>query len=191
MTSSRLRFFLSYFGSPPWDSGITPPELLQYIQKHPAGRAIDLGCGTGTNVLTLAKNGWHVTGVDFIPKAIRAAKRKLKAANLQADLFVGNVTRLAHLHGPFDLALDIGCFHGVNDKEAYLSELTRTLAPGGHWLLYGFFRTAASLPSDPGLDEAALTLIHGHGFLQLSRQNGFDKRGRPSAWFLFQKKQNA
>jgi ubiquinone/menaquinone biosynthesis C-methylase UbiE len=183
----RLTFILRYLRRPPWDSGLTPPELHDFIHTHPPGRAIDLGCGTGTNVLTLAQSGWQVTGVDFVPKAIRLAQRKLKNANLRADLRVGDVTRLTGITGPFDLVLDIGCFHGVDNKAAYLSELTRLLAPGGHWLLYGFFRTSASLPSDPGLDEAALTLIHTHGLTLLTRTDGFDKRERPSAWFLFQR----
>lgn len=185
MTLHRLHFILQYLHRPPWDSGITPPELRAYIQTHPPGRALDLGCGTGTNVLTLAQNGWQVTGVDFIPKAIRAAKRKIKNANIQADLRVGDVTNLRGITGPFDLALDIGCFHGVDKKSAYLDELDRLLAPGGHWLMYGFFKPV-SPRARPEPAEAALDMIHARGFSVLSRADGFD-RDRPSAWFLFQK----
>ena len=74
----RLQFNFWYFRNPPWDSGITPPELFEFIQSHPAGRAIDIGCGTGTNVITLAKIGWQVTGFDFAARAIQLAKRKAK-----------------------------------------------------------------------------------------------------------------
>lgn len=176
-----------YLRRPPWDSGLTPPELFDFIASHPAGRAIDLGCGTGTNVVTLAQNSWQVTGVDFIPKAIRAAKRKLKLANVYADLRVGDATHLDGIAGPFELALDIGCFHGVNDKAAYLDELDRLLAPRGHWLLYGFFKPASHL-AGPGLAAPDLDLIQARGFSLLSRTDGFDKKERPSAWFLFQKK---
>jgi len=180
----RLRFLWMYLRRPPWDSGITPPELIDYIATHPAGRAIDLGCGTGTNVLALAQKGWQVTGVDFIPKAIRTAKRKTQ--NVQVELRVGDVTNLRGITGPFDLALDIGCFHGIENKSKYLDELDRLLAPGGHWLLYGFFKPN-SQPSGPGLDEATLSLIHTRGISLLTRTDGFDRRDRPSAWFLFQK----
>lgn len=182
----RLRFWWMYLRRPPWDSGITPPELFDFIASHPAGRAIDLGCGTGTNVLTLAQHGWQVTGVDFVPKAIRAAKRKLKAAKLHADLLVGDVTNLSGITGPFDLALDIGCFHGIENKSKYLDELNRLLARGGHWLLYGFFKPH-SLQFGPGLDTSTLDLIQARGLSLLSRTDGFDRRERPSAWFLFQK----
>src|SRR3972149_2064567 len=99
----HLSFTVWYFGRPPWDSGISPPELLEFIRSHPAGRAIDLGCGTGTNVLTLARAGWQVTGVDFVLRAIRIAKQKIKQAGVTADLRVGNVTKLHGINGPFDL----------------------------------------------------------------------------------------
>lgn len=186
MNLARLRFILRYLRRPPWDSGITPPELVGYIESHSPGRAIDLGCGTGTNVAALVQSGWQVTGVDFVPRAISLAKHKLKEANLSADLHVGDVTELRDIQGPFDLALDIGCFHGVEDKPAYLSELDRLLVPGGHWLMYGFFKPSPVQPG-PGLAEADLSLILTRGFSLLSRTDGLDKRERPSAWFLLQK----
>lgn len=183
----RLAFNLWYFRKPPWDSGISPPELLEFIRTHPAGRAIDLGCGTGTNVIALAKAGWQVTGVDFAPRAIRMAKNKAKRAKIEADLRVGDVTRLDKIAGPFDLALDIGCFHSLpqTGKLDYLTQLDRLLAPGGFWLMYGFFHPGPPQPA-PGLAEADIDRITAR-FSLLTRQNGFDRRERPSAWFLFQK----
>jgi ubiquinone/menaquinone biosynthesis C-methylase UbiE len=158
--------------------------LHAYLDSHSPARAIDLGCGTGTNVAALVQHGWQVSGVDFVPRAIAQARRKLKAAGLSADLHVGDVTHLYGIQGPYQLALDIGCFHGLNDKKAYLRELNRILAPGGHWLLYGFFRTSLA---GPGLAAPDLDSILAHGFTQLSRVDGFDKRDRPSAWFLYEK----
>ncbi len=186
MNLHRLRFLWMYLRRPPWDSGIAPPELLDFISSHPPGRAIDLGCGTGTNVLALAQHGWQVTGVDFIPKAIRAAKRKTRNISPAPDLRVGDVTNLRGISGPFDLALDIGCFHGIENKSAYLDELDRLLAPGGHWLLYGFFKPDPR-HAGPGLVASDLDLIHARGLTLLSRAYGFDKKNRPSAWFLFQR----
>ena len=182
----RLTFSLWYFFRPPWDSGISPPELLDFLANHPVGRAIDLGCGTGTNVITLARHGWHVMGIDFVPRAIQIARRKLIDAGVQADLKVGEVTDLKGISGPFDLALDIGCFHGVPSRSAYLSELSRVLARGGYWLMYGFFKPELAA-SGPGLTAADLERIHLFGFDLVSRQDGVDKRGRASAWFLFQR----
>jgi ubiquinone/menaquinone biosynthesis C-methylase UbiE len=180
----RLNFNLWYFSRPPWDSGISPPELFDFISKHPAGRAIDMGCGTGTNVITLAQNGWQVTGVDFAPRAIRIAKRKAQNANIQTDLRVGDATKLNGVAGPFDLALDMGCFHGIEKRSDYLTQLNRVLASDGYWLMYGIFKTPQF---GHGLVASDIELIQASGFRLLSRKDGVDKRERPSTWFLFQK----
>jgi len=183
----RLTFRLWYLFDPPWDSGISPPELLDFIEKHLPGRAIDIGCGTGTNVITLAQAGWEVTGVDFVSRAIKTAKRKVKKSGIEADLYVRDATDLEGIAGPFDLALDIGCFHSLGDSKAgYLSELDRVLAPGGHWLMYGFFNSSSN-QTGPGLVEADLNL-NSASLTQVWRQDGFDRGERTSAWFLYQKK---
>ena len=182
----RLQFNLWYFRKTPWDSGITPPELFEFIQTHPAGRAIDLGCGTGTNIITLAKTGWQVTGIDFASRAIRIAKRKLKAQNIQAQLLVGDVTNFK-VDSQFNLALDIGCFHGLKNKADYLTQLDKILAPNGFWLMYGFFKQDSD-QSAPGLVDSDLSMISAQALTLLSRRDGFDKHNRPSAWFLYQKK---
>ena len=109
----RLLYRLRYLSRPPWDTGIPAPELLRALAELPPGRALDLGCGTGTNVRCLAEHGWQATGIDFVPRAIRQARRKL--GGLSATLLVADVTCLAELPlpGPYDLALDMGCFHGL------------------------------------------------------------------------------
>lgn len=183
----RILFQYMYFHRPPWDTGISPPELLEFIQTHNPGRAIDIGCGTGTNLITLANARWEVTGVDFAPRAIKIARRKLRQAGVQANLLIQDVTKLWRITGPFDFALDLGCFHGIPQagKSKYLEELDRILAPNGYWLMYAF------LKSDPhqtrsGLLEAEISLISSHLTL-LSRRDGFDNGAKPSAWFLYQK----
>jgi len=184
----RLFFNYWYFRKPPWDTGISPPELIEFIETHPPGRAIDIGCGTGTNVITLARAGWRVTGVDFAPRAIQLAKQKLKNANVKAILQVSDAIRLEGISGPFDFALDLGCFHGISSQSRpkYLDQLERILAPGGFWLMYGFLNAEADHTST-GLAEVDISLISAR-LAPISRRDGFDSRARNSAWFLFQKK---
>ena len=148
---------------------------------------MDIGCGTGTNVITLAKAGWQVTGVDFAPRAIKLARQKIKSQNIQAELSVNDATNLRGINGVFDLVLDIGCFHSIpkDGQIKYLAQLDQILAPNGFWLMYGFLNPG-TLPSAPGLAEADISLISSQLTL-VSRRDGFDKRERPSAWFLFQK----
>ena len=80
------RLFFSFFyrvGRPPWDSGVTPPELIEAVEGPnalPPGHALDIGCGSGTNSVYLARHGWSVTGVDFAGAAIARAKEKARMA---------------------------------------------------------------------------------------------------------------
>ncbi len=186
----RLLFHYWYFGQPPWDTGISPPELLEFIAQHkPPGRVIDIGCGTGTNVVTLAKAGWQVTGVDFAPHAIKLARQRVAQAGIRAELSVRDATKLEGIQGPFDLAFDLGCFHTIppNHRDNYLEQLERILAPDGSWLMYGFLRSDGA-HAGPGLGEAEISRLASRLTL-LSRRDGFDEHGeKSSAWFLFQKK---
>lgn len=45
--------------------GLPDPTVVAEVGQLPAGRALDLGCGTGRHALWLAEQGWQVTGVDF------------------------------------------------------------------------------------------------------------------------------
>jgi SAM-dependent methyltransferase len=185
----KLIFNFWYYREPPWDTGISPPELIQYIQNHPSGRALDLGCGTGTNVITLAQNGWQATGVDFAWKAIRIAHQKARRVGVQVDLSVDDVTRLKNLAGPFDLILDMGCFHSLKPEQngRYIQNIIRLLAPSGSYLLYVFFKDNPA-SNNPGVVEADLQSLYKELNL-VQRLDGTERGRRPSAWLTLRKKQ--
>jgi SAM-dependent methyltransferase len=182
-----LYFLIASFGKARWDTGISPPELLHFINDHDPGRALDLGCGTGTNIITLAQNGWHATGVDFIPRSIQRARAKAKAAGIAATFHVDSVTRLENLKGYFDLILDIGCYQGLpfSDRNAYQNNLVRLLAPGGIFLMYGFLHASENSIS-LGLKQQDLNEFD--GFLTLiSRVDNPDNRGFASTWLQYRR----
>ncbi len=144
MNVSKIFYNSMYrFTKPDWDRDSAPPEITALIEKlDRPGRALDLGCGTGTNSIYLAQHGWQATGVDFSPKAIELARDKAQRAGVKLDLHLGDVTRLDFLHGPFDLILDIGCLHGL-DRESrtrYAEQLRQLTRPGSQFLLFGFAR---------------------------------------------------
>jgi SAM-dependent methyltransferase len=182
----KLAFDLWYLRHPPWDNGTVPPEVKEFISNNTPDRAMDLGCGTGTSSQGLAQAGWKVIGVDFAKRAIRIAKQKAQAANLNVEFLVGDVTHLpiTVFSHRYDLLLDIGCFQGlsVSGKTCYLNQLEHLLAPNGTWLLYGFFKPEESpIPSriPDNLKIFPLKLIE--------RKNGMEKLERPSAWFWYKK----
>lgn len=181
-----LRFNMWYFGNPPWDTQITPPELVSFVRSSQPGAALDLGCGTGTNLVYLAQHGWQVSGIDFALKAVEMAKRRLAREHCQGSVLVGDVTHLEAIQGPFDLILDIGCYHSVapSGRERYRSSLPRLLKNGGTFLLYAHIKNQPD--NQVGLDEQEIA-----SFADLLRpdwrQDSLDRRGRKAVWINFKK----
>lgn len=182
-----LRFSLAYFRNPRWDTGISPPELMDFIAKHLPGKALDIGCGSGTNVITLAKHGWQAVGVDFAAPAISIARTKAHKAKVKAQFLVANATHISNIGEPFDLLLDIGCFHNLSESERrrYTHNLDDLLAPGGSFLQYTFIEEKAHVK--PGITDQDLQRLSER--LSLTwRQDGMDKNGRHSACLCWEKK---
>lgn len=180
MILRRLFFELWYrFGRPPWDTGVPPPELVAVVEGAlPPGRAIDLGCGTGTNVVYLARHGWDAVGVDFAPRAIAAARRKAHEAGVSARFHVADVTALPGLGAPFDLALDMGCLHSLPraGRASYASGLARILRTGSLYLLYAFTSRAP---------EHEVRSLFAPAF---EVENVVEGSGRPSAWYTMRRR---
>src|SRR5438270_11643617 len=79
MVSERARWEERYrSGDTPWDTGRPSSELQRVIaeERIPPSRAIELGCGSGTNAVWLAKQGFEVTAVDLSPLAISRARER-------------------------------------------------------------------------------------------------------------------
>lgn len=127
----------------PWDSPEPDPNLTQLVQsgRVQRGRALEIGCGTGTNALWLAAQGFEVVALDLAPLAVERARAKAAATPRAAaercsfearDFLTGELPQ-----GSFQLVFDRGCFHVFDDAEARLSFAARVgqlLASGGHWL---------------------------------------------------------
>ncbi|MEV3921553.1 class I SAM-dependent methyltransferase [Actinomadura coerulea] len=132
-------------GRPPWDSGVTPPELVAVVEGDdalPRGRALELGCGTGTNAVYLARHGWNVTAVDLVGRAADQARAKAAAAGAAVRVLRGDASRLEELDvpGPYDLFFDLSCFCGIppHRRDAYATGLTHRAAPGALLLMFGY-----------------------------------------------------
>ena len=196
----KLFFEFQYrFAKPPWDSGVTPPEVVSFIEKNPArGRAFDVGCGTGTNSIFLARHGFTVVGVDYSSKAIATARAKSQRANIAIDFHVADVTHLDSLgvSEPFDFVLDIGCFHGIvpEGRQRYAEQLARLTHRDSVFMLYAIsprppqtrnrlmpFRNVGATPDDVlKIFSSDFTLDH--------IEQGSDRLERQSAWFWFRRK---
>jgi cyclopropane fatty-acyl-phospholipid synthase-like methyltransferase len=193
----RLLWNVAYlFGRTPWDTGITPPELHAVVEsgRVQPGRALDLGCGTGTNVLYLAQHGFDTVGVDISSRAIAAARRKIKRAGLaqRAHVYTGDVTRLDTLPvtGLFNLVLDLGCLHILDEqgRARYATELAAHTQTGGLYLLYAF-GPRACLSRCMGLTTQEVEQLFTPAFTLLRVNHGQDRGGVESAWYTFERRE--
>jgi SAM-dependent methyltransferase len=128
-------------GTPPWDT--PPPEELREVIEGPdalvPGKALDIGCGSGANVIYLANHGWQATGVDFSPVAIRIARDAARAVP-NAHFIEGDAANLTQLDiaQPIDLAIDMGGYHSLpqDAKPVYVAQLASLLRPGTPVLMW-------------------------------------------------------
>jgi SAM-dependent methyltransferase len=179
------------FGFKPWDSGIPPPELVAVVEGTEGlapGKALDLGCGTGTNCIYLAEHGWEATGVEFVPRAIGAARRKAVAAGVSPRFVEGDVTRLTELGlgAGYDLLLDLGCFHSIPDvgRDAYVSGATAVAEPGAAMLLFCAVRRERPPRVGPrGVARGEVAQRFASGWEITAEEEGRPMLGCDTAWY--------
>lgn len=128
-------------GDLPWDTGVPDLHLVNLVERAvlPKGRLLEVGCGTGTNAVWLAGEGFDVVGVDISPLAIeRAARRRSEQGvpSHRCRLEVRDFLKDGADFGAFDAVFDRGVFH-VFDESAerarFAGHVARALGPGGVW----------------------------------------------------------
>ncbi len=183
-------------GSVPWDEKDPPPEVIDIVSVLPVGRALDLGSGLGRASIYLAQHGWQVDGIDFVSQAISEARHRAAKAGVseRVNFHLSSVTDLSFLDGPYDLALDVGCAHGLTEKELqdYHSELVRLLKPGAVYLLFAHLNEEQpASEAHKWMNETYLRKLFEttfqlekveHGQTQVNDQDPWR-----SAWFWFRK----
>jgi tellurite methyltransferase len=110
-------------------SAAAPHRLLvSLVGQRPAGRALDLACGTGRHAICLAENDWRVTAVDSSRVGIGIARKRAAERSLEIDF------RLADLEtGEFAIeenAFDLICDFYYLQRELFAA-MKKGLKTGG------------------------------------------------------------
>jgi SAM-dependent methyltransferase len=126
-------------GETPWDSGVPSKELIRVLdaEKIKPCRAVELGCGTGTNAIYLASRGFDVTGLDCSATALERARNKAVEAGVNVRFLEADLCRFKLDLEPFDFIFDRGCYHSVRrlDIAGFLQTLRRLSKPGTRYLV--------------------------------------------------------
>lgn len=160
-------------GDTPWDSGEPCLELRDVLKSLglKRGLALDLGCGSGTNSIYLAREGFSVTAVDISQVALKKAKTKAIEAGvdirfIEATLPEFDISKYSFLEESFDFVFDRGCFHVMDAslREPYSSLVAGFLKKGGLYLvLTGNAREPRS-PGPPVLTEKEIHAVFEKNF---------------------------
>ena len=116
------------------DCGSGSDEILvDQVEHLTPGRALEIGCGTGSNAVWLAKQGWQVTAVDYSGVAIKKGKRRAAERGVNVEFVVADVSTYQP-QGHYDL---ITCFYiqlFPQQRANMLDTVSHALAPGGTFL---------------------------------------------------------
>lgn len=146
--------------------GLLMPEremrgvLAESIAPRPGTRVLDLGCGTGSFGIMLARAnpGTEVIGIDPDPDIVRMAERKAARSPAGLVLKIAGAETLPFEQGVFDFVASTLVFHHLPPavKRAALREAHRVLRPGGRLLILDFGHPEGSTQAVLGYAAAFL-----------------------------------
>lgn len=113
-------------------------RLLPRVRVAPMPAILDVGCGTGVNLLEAAR--WfapasRLCGIDISPGMVAVASGKAQAMGVPAEFAVGDAERLPYPDAEFDLVICNSVLHWFKDRGAAVREMERVLKPGGQALI--------------------------------------------------------
>ncbi|HZE03817.1 MAG TPA: class I SAM-dependent methyltransferase [Solirubrobacteraceae bacterium] len=177
MIPYRLMYRL---GFAPWerrDVAESWQPILDGPDAPAPGRALDLGCGSGSDAVYLAKRGWRVTAVDFADAALAKAQRRATDEGVEVQWIRGDVARLGQLglEPGYSLLYDFGCIQGLpaSARAGAVLGLTELAAPGATLLMLAFKASIVTEDMPPLVRRAVPTIY------RLTRRSKTDPSSLP------------
>lgn len=187
-------------GNTPWEINRPDLSLIDFVIDTPIApcRAIDIGCGTGSNVLWLAQQNFTATGYDLSPLAIKQAQEKSAGAEVNCSFINTDFLLDDIADNSFDFAFDRGCFHHIIDHETRLvfaEKVAQILSKDGIWLsLIGNTDETRQGPGPPKLSASQISTAIEPFFTIISLKAhhfDFDHEGIPAMNWVCQMKKRS
>ena len=146
-------------------------QVAAHVPDQPARRVLDIGCGQGTQALSLAQRGHSVTGLDSSEQLLDVFRTALATepedVRERVHLVRGDAVALGELFAPdaFDVVLCHGVLMYFADPAPLLDAIAHVVAPGG--LVSLLVRNGDALAMRPGLLgdwETANAAFEGTGY---------------------------
>ena len=125
-------------GELPWDTGRPDIYLTDLIGTWPPcrGKVLEIGCGTGTNAVWLAGQGFDVTGIDIARQAVEVAEKRSRQAGVVCEFVCDNFLTSPLSSNTYIFAFDRGCFHAISDmagRRRFVRRVAQCLQSAGIW----------------------------------------------------------
>lgn len=144
-------------GNIPWDSGRPSAELMRVVaaENIVPCRALELGCGTGTNSVWLAQQGFDVTALDIAELAIESARQRAAAAGMSIRFLTADLLDPPDFDTKFAFFFDRGCYHAVrrDDPQAYAEAVADMLTDNARGLVLAGNAAEPHVPGPPVVTE--------------------------------------
>ncbi len=141
---NALKYKILYKADPEgslWEINKPHPPLVELLDRNivTIGRALDVGCGLGTQSIYLAERNFSVDGIDFQEMPLARARTRARETGADCSFEWADVTH-AGSRGPYDLIIDRGCCHNLSGRALYRysQNLKNWLAPAGYFQLTAF-----------------------------------------------------
>ena len=151
-------------GYMPWDHKKPDFNLVEMVTSWPVKpcKALEIGCGTGTDSIWLAQQGFEVTALDAIEIPVSLAKEKARKAEVECSFFVKDFFNDEIPNGPFNFIFDRGFFHSFRKKKqrkTFARIVSENLSEQGLWL--SLIGSCDSPPRDSGPPmQSAKNIVH-------------------------------
>ena len=141
-------------------------ELLKTWIPAANATILDIGCGTGSLSVILARLGHTVTGIDLSPSMISLARTKAAAYGLEIEFHIMDASHVQFAEHQFDMILCRHLLWALSEPEQVLQRWIKLLKPRGRLILIeGYWRTGA------GLHAEEITEMLPSSFINISVRN--------------------
>jgi SAM-dependent methyltransferase len=126
-------------------------DVVSLSGIQPAGRILEIGCGTGQATVPFARRGYRILCIELGEDMAAVARRNLEGYP-QAEVRTGAFEESTLQEGAFDLAISATAFHWLDPAVAYPKAAT-ALRDGGSLAL--FWNVHVHSDASEGFFEAA------------------------------------
>ncbi|MEW6125510.1 MAG: class I SAM-dependent methyltransferase [Acidobacteriota bacterium] len=112
------------------------------FEKFAGKKLLEVGCGTGTDLLQFARGGAITTGVDLTPRSIEIAQKRFAVYGAQGEFLLSDAENLEFSDASFDVVYSFGVIHHTPDTEKAAREIHRVLKPGGQAIVMIYHRSS-------------------------------------------------